>query len=613
MTGQSTYVCPDIPAKSIKALDDAVLAAAAGETEASIKTIKQLIAKYPTWTLARQQLSRVQYRADMKNEAVETMEASIAIDTASQLSQLYSLGRMYEETNEPPKAVNAYKVVIRRSKDSDLSKRATASLKSLEEKSDLWKANEEITFTPLPSEINTPNHEYLGRWTLDGKELIFTRRFNQQEDLFIAKFDSNGNIKVEDVSFNSNLNEAAHAISPDGKYLVFTSCSRPDGIGDCDLYISVRKNDTWSKPKNMGALINTPGWESQPCFGIDGMSIYFASNRPGGYGGNDIWMVKQLPGGDWSQPVNVGPPINTANNEASPFIYFDGRTIYFMKDGKGGLGGYDLYISHLGLDGKWLAPENMKAPINSGTDEGALSLHPDGRTAVITRMTPGQLNDLFEFQLPEKFLSTPVQALQVRVIDHDTKKPIRARLEVFEVAGLDTIRASQWSDETGNISTTLEKNKPYGLIGSSDGYLMYSMNVEPDTSSIRKFEIEMTPIATAADKTIVLHNVFFSTGSSELLPSSDPELKILYRTLVDHPDMKIEIRGHTDNVGDDAYNQQLSEARAKSVFQYLVDRGIDTGRLSYKGFGETQPIASNDTEQGRKQNRRTEFFVVSSE
>ncbi|MGB4849019.1 MAG: hypothetical protein WBP41_13935, partial [Saprospiraceae bacterium] len=453
LSGQGTYVPPKIPEKSSKALDDAVLAAATGNIAGPIKTINDLIAKYPTWTLPRQQLSHIYYTAGKKHNAITTMEASLAIDTLSQLQQIYSLGRMYEETSDFIHAVELYKKVVSLGSDQpDLIKKATTKLSALESKSNLWQTDTKITFTPLPDDINTPNQESLGRWTLDGRELIFTRFLGDQEDLFIAKFDTNQKIHIADLPFNTNDNEGAQAISPDGKYLIFTSCERKDGLGNCDLYVSVKKKDSWTTPINMGPNFNTVSWESQACFGQDGMSIYWSSSRPGGYGGRDIWMVRQLSEGKWSKATNAGPIINTPNNEASPFIHFDGRTMYFMRDGNEGLGGYDLYVSRMGIDGKWKSPENMKAPINSGADEGALSLNPDGKTAIITRMTDDQLNDLFEFQLPDEFLSPPVQALEVHVTDDVTKYPVHARLELFEVTGHDTIRSSQWSDDLGNIT-----------------------------------------------------------------------------------------------------------------------------------------------------------------
>ncbi len=611
LTGQENYVPPKIPDKTLKALNDAVLSAAAGNTDSSVKAINELIEKYPTWTLPRQKLSEIYYNAGQKENAISTLESTIAIDTSSQIHQLYSLGRLYEATDSLDDAMKVYRCILRLGTlHPDLIKKTTINIDQLEQKMKLRHDEIKITFTPFPPEINTPNEEYLGRWTLDGKEFIFTRRFNHQEDILIASYENPLAIEVKDFPFNTAANEAAQTISPDGKYLVFTSCERADGFGGCDLYISEQKQNTWSRPVNMGSSINTPSWESQPCFGLDGTTIYFSSSRVGGFGGRDIWWVKKLPNGTWSTPINAGKEINSANNEESPFIHFDGRTMYFMRDGKSGLGGFDLYISRMGLDGQWQAPENMGSPINTGTDEGAFSLHPDGRHAVITRVTPDQRNDLFEFLLPDKFLSSPVQALEVHVTEEKTNHPVRATIEVFEVTGQDTIRTSQLSDETGRITMTLERNKSYGMITSADGYLMHSLNLPPDTSVVRTLEVEMTPIAASTNKTIVLENIFFETASSALLPSSDPELNKLLQTLQNNPSMKIEIRGHTDNVGDESYNQKLSEARAQSVYQYLLDHSIDVSRLSYKGFGETQPVASNDSEVGRRQNRRTEFVIL---
>lgn len=610
---QYKYVPPKVPEKYCKDLNSAVSSADAGNTEKSIAEIRALIIKYPTWTDARHHLSRILYDAGRKEESVHELEASLAIDTNSQLQQLYTLGRLFEETGNFEKAISAYRTVIKKGiHQQGLAQRATSSLQDIEEKTQFFKSNYSISLSPLPEGINTIEHEALGRWTIDGKELIFTRLVDGQEDLFVGRFNHEGElITVEELPFNTEYNEGGHTLSPDGKYLVFTSCDRRDGLGSCDLYLSVLKDNAWSTPINMGPAFNSPGWDSQPVFGLDGLSIYFTSTRSGGFGGSDIWMVHELSRGKWSKPMNIGPAINTINDEASPFIHFDGRTMYFMRDGKEGLGGYDLYIAHLGINGQWKSSENMGLPINSSSDEGALALHPNGKRAMITRLTPDRRNELFEFELPAQFQSTPVQALYAHVTDQATDNPVRARLELFDVNGNDTVRTSQRADENGNITATLDRNKSYGLIASADGYIMHSSNLPADSGAVRKLEIRMIALAEAVDKPIVLQNIFFETGSSKLLPSSYPELNKLLWTLRDNAQMKMEIRGHTDNVGTDEYNQQLSEDRAEAVYQYLIDRGIESGRLSYKGFGETRPVAGNETEAGRKQNRRTEFIVTS--
>ncbi len=613
--GQGAYIPPKVPEKYCKALHTAVLSADAGNTDQPISAIKELIAKYPSWTEPRHHLSRILYERGKKKEAIETLESSIAIDTNSQLPQLYTLGRLYEETGLFENATDAYRIVIKKGIHTQgLIQRATASLQAMEEKAALFRNEYSISLSPLPEGINTEDHEALGRWTIDGKALIFTRLIDGQEDLFIGRFDNSGTLTVvEEIPFNTPLNEGGHTISPDGKYVVFTSCDRPDGMGSCDLYLSVWKENAWTKPVNMGPAFNSPGWDSQPVFGLDGQSIYFTSTRSGGFGGSDIWMVHEISTGKWSKPINIGPGINTVNNESSPFIHFDGRTMYFMRDGMEGLGGYDLYMAHLGIDGQWKTPENMGAPINSGSDEGALALHPNGKRALITRLTPDRRNELFEFELPDQLQSTPVQVLYVHVTDDKTKKPVRAQLEIFDVNGMDTIRASQVADEKGHITVTLDRNKTYGLMASAEGYIMHSSNLPADTGAVRQLEIRMLSLTEAVDKPIVLQNIFFETGSSKLLPSSAPELNKLLWTLRKNEKMQIEIRGHTDNVGTDEYNQTLSEARAKSVYQYLIDRGIDAGRLSYMGLGEMQPVATNETETSRKQNRRTEFVILNNQ
>jgi hypothetical protein len=195
------------------------------------------------------------------------------------------------------------------------------------------------------------------------------------------------------------------------------------------------KKGIWTKPVNMGPGFNTRTWDGQPCFGLDGTTIFFSSSRDGTFGGRDIWYMYQISGDSWSKPISVGSNINTKWNEGCPFISFDGNTLYFMRDGTDGLGESDLYISRKGLDGKWGPAENMGPPINSPTSEGALAVHPDGKTALLTRLTAEQKNDLYEFELPQDYRSLPQQALRVYFKDKTTGLPLRAQLEIYEAKG----------------------------------------------------------------------------------------------------------------------------------------------------------------------------------
>lgn len=220
----------------------------------------------------------------------------------------FTLGRLYEETTQLDKAHNAYTAFVSKAKAEDpLVAKANNNLENIEAKKRLMERQYEIHLQPMPVEINSAGHESLGRWTLDGKKFIFTRKVNEQEDLVIAYPDSTGHFKLEDFPYNTPQNEGAHAISGDGRYLIFTSCNRPDGMGGCDMYISIFKEGKWTKPVNMGQGFNTAAYDGQPAFGIEGQTIYFSSNREGGYGGRDIWFMYQIYGDNWSNPKILVP------------------------------------------------------------------------------------------------------------------------------------------------------------------------------------------------------------------------------------------------------------------------------------------------------------------
>jgi Tol biopolymer transport system component len=474
----------------------------------------------------------------------------------------------------------------------------------------LWGQSKTVNMISMLPSINTWENEELGRWSVDGKTLLFSRKIGTKAGLYAANFETKGKlIAVEKFPFDSTYHGAGHALSPDGKKIIYSTGNRQDGFGSNDLYVSSLVNGKWSAAQNLGPSINGQKWDGEPAYGMDGLSFFFTSNRPGGYGGYDIWVVKENSSGHWSAPVNAGPGINTSNNEGSAFIHFDGRTMYFMRDGNEGMGGYDLYISHAGIDGKWKPAENMGSSINTNSNEGGLALYPDGFTALITRTTPSNNNDLFEFELPENLRSNPVQALQVKTTDAETGKPVRTQLVVFDINGNDTIRKSQLADEKGNITVTLDRNVTYGIIATADGYVLNSTNLPATSETLRYLNLKMTSLASSKDKPMTLQNIFFESGSYILSSSSGPELQLVLLMLQKDPNLKMQIRGHTDNVGDEASNKLLSENRAKAVYNFLLEKGIPASQISYVGLGETIPVAGNESAEGRQKNRRTDFIL----
>lgn len=405
-----------------------------------------------------------------------------------------------------------------------------------------------VPFRPinLGPNVNSEDDEYLPALTADYRMLVFTRRMprnaqtdrglDREEDFYYSDYDTMelnwGPAHRMPEPLNSHGNEGAQTISHDGRVVIFTACGRNEKEHTgCDIYMSVRQGGRWGQPRNMGAPVNSRYWESFPSLSIDGYTLYFASNRPGGYGGTDIWCCT-LEEGRWSEPKNLGPAVNTKGNETAPYIHFDDKTLYFASDGHTGMGGMDLYRAKRVDDSTWGEVKNLGYPINTAGEENNLIVSPDGRTAIFSSDRYGGYGnqDLYSFVMP-----APVRPERITFID-----PV----------------------------------------------------------------VQAENLLTLGD-TVTLHNIHFLTASAELYEASKAGLDRLAEALNRHPRLRLEVGGHTDNVGKDEDNLALSERRAKAVYDYLILRGVSPDRLSYRGYGETRPVATNDTPEGRAQNRRT--------
>ncbi len=476
--------------------------------------------------------------------------------------------------------------------------------------------------------INTPADEYLPSLTADGQAMIFTRRDGYDENFYRSSREADGSWgRAEYLSgVNTHLNEGAQAINPDGRWLVFTACNRRnDGSqGSCDLYWSQLKDGSWTKPVPFSAVVNSPHWDAQPSISSDNKTLYFSSDRPGGQGGKDLWFTTRLPNGRYTEPQNLGPDINTPGDEQAPFIHPDGQTLYFTSNGLPGMGRNDIYFSRRLPDGSWSKPQNLGYPINTKGDEGTLTVSLDGQTAYFAAQLPGGAGglDIYAFDLPAHARPQPVTYLKAVVTDAVTGLPLVARIVCTDLAAAQEFTNAR-TQADGSFLICLPAGKDYALHVSKEGYLFHSEHFNLSTTAsfdqpflmriaLQPLPSNPTPEADPAPspaRPVVLRNVFFATGSAELLPASMVELNQLVALLREQPQLRIQINGHTDNVGDDASNQSLSERRAKAVYDYLLSQGISAERLRYRGFGETRPVQSNDTAEGRAQNRRTEFEV----
>ncbi len=489
-----------------------------------------------------------------------------------------------------------------------------------------------VPFNPknMGEAINSNLDEYFPAITADDQTFIYTRNNRNeqvalQEDFLVSK-KVNGEWSPAVLignGINTSGNEGAPALSADGELLFFVACQdSPDGsytggrkgFGSCDIFYSQKVGNAWSKPYNLGPNINTKNFESQPSFSADGKTLYFVSNRAGGFGGADIYFSTLREDGSWGIPVNIGNKINTPGKEESVFIHPDGKTLYFSSNGHVGMGGLDIYMSRKDEKGNWGAPVNLGYPINTFVDDNSLLINGNGDIAYFASNRPGGIGglDMYQFELYEAARPSKINYVKGKVFDAKTKVPLGAHFELIDLETSKTMIISDANSGNGEFLVTLPIDKNYALNVSQPGYLFYSENFSlkglSDNSKPYTLDIPLQPIDTG--NVVELKNIFFETAKFDLKPESKAELNKLVSFLVLNKTMRIELSGHTDNVGDKKSNQLLSQNRAKSVYDYLILNGIDAKRLSFKGYGDTRPKVKNDSDSNRALNRRTEFKVI---
>jgi outer membrane protein OmpA-like peptidoglycan-associated protein len=539
----------------------------------------------------------------------------------------YILGNLYYQTAQYDKALSSFTYYS--------GFRLSAAEKSLVEKrietaeQAMILKSKPVLFEPvnLCHNINTENDEYVNAISADGQSLIFTVRSPHQEarslkqfreEFYVSQLENNNWQKAMPMRFitANSASEGALALSYDNKYIFFTSCHQPDGFGSCDLYYSKRQGELWSEPQNLGSVINSASWESQPSLSSDGRTLYFASSRPGGFGGSDLWKSILQANGSWSNPENLGSLINTAEDEMSPYIHADGQTLYFSSKGHPGLGGADLFMSRFKPDLSWSEPENLGYPINTPSDEINIIIDPQGMHGYISSSLPQGKGgyDIYKFELHENIKPLPVSYLKGIVRSSTSLKPLDANIALIDLE-TSRLQIQSISDASnGEFLVVLPSGKSYALNVNRKGYLFYSHHFPLDTiTGIAEpviLDILLKPVELG--QTIILKNVFFAHNSYELESSSITELNLLVDLLNENPGIGLEVLGHTDNTGKEKYNLELSDNRARAVFNYLIDKNIEKERITYKGMGDKNPVDTNSTPEGRANNRRTEIRIINN-
>ncbi|MGM0647049.1 MAG: OmpA family protein [Bacteroidota bacterium] len=557
--------------------------------------------------------------------ALQAYEKAAAMNPRFFPAVHFNIGKLHLRNGDYENAKHAFLRFQKLGRNANILERNERYLRNVEFALEQIKNPVDYKPVNLGPNINSPHSEWINSITVDESYMIFTvlmpdplsNNQRETEDFFHAyKNPETGEWqprKKMGSHFNTPGEEGAMFISPDKSFLVFSGCNRDDGYGSCDLYISYRKGNRWTLPKNMGPRVNSRKWDSHPTVAPDNRTVYFASTRKGGLGASDLYKTTLKDDSTWSYPQNLGSTINTPQSEQYPFIHTDNKTMYFSSSGHLGMGELDFFVSRREKNG-WSKPQNLGYPINTHQEEIGLQVNARGELAYIStdRLKGEGKHDIYSLHLPEHAKPEPATYMKGVVFDAQTKKPLKAEFELIDLETQQTEVQAYSNQQSGDFLLAIPTNKNYALNVKKDGYLFYSESFElKGVHTVTDPFLKDVPLKKIqVGETVVLNNIFFEFDEYELLPESKAELEGLTRLLVQNPEMDIRIQGHTDNQGDKQYNQKLSENRAMAVYNFLLRQGIDEARLSYKGFGESQPVATNETEEGRAKNRRTEFVVV---
>jgi len=566
----------------------------------------------------------------------------------------YCLARVYHLDMQWDKARQEYYTYLQ---SLDPKKDAVAIVdvkKKIDECStgaDLIKKPDRVFIDNMGSNINSQFPEYGPLISADESELIFTsRRPNTTggqidpnsgqyyEDLYISYFKNGSWTPAVNMGppINTEDHDATAGLSQDGQTL-FIYRYKDGG----DLYQTTLNGTKWTKPEHMGGKVNSSYHESTISQGPDGKTFYFVSDRPGGFGDRDIYKIVQNDKGKFGEPENLGATINTSLGEEGADILADGKTLYFSSQGHKTMGGYDIFKS-VYTNGQWSEPENLGSPVNTPDDDVFFVMSASGRHGYYASIQTGGYGEkdiyMVTFLGPEKPVAlssednllagstgsvadimaqsvvvhtTKTTLLKGIIYDSNTHAPLEATIELVDNSKNQLIASFTSNSTTGKYLVSLPSGVNYGIAVKAPNYLFYSANFNiPDTAAFRVIEKNIPLQSISIGSRIVLRNIFFDFDKATLRPESTTEIDRLTALLNQYPNLKIEISGYTDNKGSQTYNQTLSQSRAKTVVDYLIAHGIATDRLTFRGYGMDAPIATNETDEGRQLNRRTEFKIT---
>ncbi|MGN6646580.1 MAG: OmpA family protein [Cytophaga sp.] len=474
-----------------------------------------------------------------------------------------------------------------------------------------------VKITNAGALVNSQGMDYLPNITADLSKLYFTSR---RAGSIGGKLEADG-LPFEDIymcsnvggawnqasnigaPLNTDVHDACVGISEDGQTMFIYR-----GVNGGDIFQSELKGKKWSAATPLP--MNTEFFETAACLSPDERTLFFV-RATDAYSNRDIYMCSRTVGGAWSKPIKL--PFNTPFDEDAPFMHPDGKTLYFSSKGLTTMGGYDVFKTTRTASGTWSTPENLGSPINTAGDDVYFVLSADGKIGYYSSNKEGGFGqqDIYSIRMPVAEKAPELALLKGVIKDDQTGKPTEASITVTDNVTKEVVAQYRSNSETGEYLMSLPAGKNYGISIEKDGHLFYSENMTLNSNSnFKEYKQDITLVTIKSSSKIVLRNIFFDSGKSTLRLESTAELLKLVDLLKKNPTVRIEIAGHTDNIGDETLNQKLSEERAKNVVTFLTTYGIAANRLVAKGYGSSQPVAPNTTEEGRQQNRRTEIKIL---
>ena len=619
----------------------------------AIDEYKKAHAFNPRNALLNYKIGRCYLNDNNKTEAINFFEKAIALDPRISLDMKYNdvnllLAKAYHLDYQFDKAIESYKAHQGALTPEQLAEEAKMIDKRLEE----CKIAKELVANParvfvdeLGNLVNSAYPDYRPVIVPEENMLMYTsarenttggKRDDDSwyyEDIYVSYYnDGRWTLPENSFDLNSNNHDATAGIASDGSILFVYKSS-----GGNNLYASVLVDNVYAMPEKLDNEINMGLRQTSASLSFDKKTLYFTSQLEDGYGGLDIYTSRLDEKDRWQDARNIGAVINTPYDEEGVFISPDGKTLYFSSKGHNSMGGYDIFKSEY-RDGQWQQPQNLGYPINTPDNDVFFTLAANKQRGYYSSkkkdgyggqdiymitflgaskplaMSDDKVLPSFRTAAAAPSISPMIEQntiLEGVILDAATLTPLQATIEITDNSKNEILASFESNSNSGAYLISLKPGKNYGITVTKQDYLFHSENFNiPEDAVARKIKKDILLKKVEVGSKIVLNNIFFDFNKATLRPESVAELDRLYKLMKESPSLKIEISGHTDNIGSASYNQKLSEDRAKSVVDYLSDKGISTDRMVYKGYGFDRPVASNETEEGRQQNRRTEFEIM---